>query len=126
MFWTKSKLARQSSITSNDMSIDVDQRAPETLVNVAGRVTVNSSPRLRSMLLRLIGTSTNDAVIVNLAGVEVLDTSGMATLLEALDMAQKRSVKLRLIGVNGQPRTLAEMMELSTIFAAAGSEVVLT
>jgi nicotinate-nucleotide pyrophosphorylase len=49
--------------------------------------------------------------------------SGIATLLEALKAARERSVKLRLTGMSGQARTLAEIAQLDTIFRAWGSEV---
>lgn len=52
-----------------------------------------------------------------------MDTSGLATLLEVLNTAHGRSVRLRLRGLNGQPRKLAELVELEQIFQASGSEV---
>jgi anti-anti-sigma regulatory factor len=52
-----------------------------------------------------------------------LDTSGLATLLEALKAAHQRSVTLRVLGITGQSRTLAEVAELDKIFQAVGSEV---
>jgi anti-anti-sigma regulatory factor len=49
--------------------------------------------------------------------------SGIATLLEALKAARENSAKLRLAGMRGQVRTLAEICQLDTIFRAWGSEV---
>jgi anti-anti-sigma regulatory factor len=49
--------------------------------------------------------------------------SGIATLLETLKAARERSVKLRLTGMRGQARTLAEIAQLDTIYRAWGSEV---
>jgi anti-anti-sigma regulatory factor len=49
--------------------------------------------------------------------------SGIATLLEALKAARECSVKLRLTGMRGQARTLAEIAQLDTIYRAWGSEV---
>jgi len=123
-FWRKDPFGRQPPVGTDDIRIHIGQSASETIVDVSGRVTVNSSPCLRSALLGLLSKTANEVVVINLALVALLDTSGMATLLEALVLAQQRSVKLRLVGVNGQVRKLAEMMELGTIFSAAGSEVV--
>jgi anti-anti-sigma factor len=55
--------------------------------------------------------------------VSYLDMSGIATLLEVLKAARERSVKLRLAGMSGQVRTIAEIAQLDTIFRAWGSEV---
>ena len=104
------------------MSLVVGQSGADTLVTVAGRVTTESSPDLRSLLFRLI--KKDRSVVIDIHRVIYLDTSGIATLLEALKLSASRSGKLRLLGVGGQPGVLAEITELATIFAAAGSEVV--
>jgi anti-anti-sigma regulatory factor len=52
-----------------------------------------------------------------------LDMSGIATLLEALKAAHEHSLKLRLAGMSGQARALAEIAQLDTIYSAWGAEV---
>jgi phospholipid/cholesterol/gamma-HCH transport system permease protein len=47
-----------------------------------------------------------------------MDTTGAATLFEILNYAYEHSVRLRLVGVTGQPRRLAEIAQLDQIFAA--------
>jgi anti-sigma B factor antagonist len=106
------------------MSLAVEQRGSETVVTVEGRVTAETSPHLRSVLFRLIKKHRSVAIDINISEVTYLDTSGIATLLEALRLSASRSVKLRLATVAGQPAVLAKITELATIFAAAGSEVV--
>jgi hypothetical protein len=49
--------------------------------------------------------------------------SGLATLLEALKAAHRSFVKLRVTGIAGKARTLAEIAQLDAIFCAWGSEV---
>lgn len=123
-FWRKSDVADRGSIATDETQIVVAQRASETVVTVAGRVTIDSSPYLRSALLRLLKERRGAVVVIDMEGVTYLDTSAIATLLEALALARQVSVKLRLEGMRGRVRMLAEMTELATIFAAAGSEVV--
>ena len=92
---------------------------------MSGRVTVNSSMHLRSVMLRLLQKGSDGLVIIDLTRVSYLDTSGIATLLESLRTAVRRSVRLRVIGAKrGQVRLLAETVELADIFSAVGSEVV--
>ena len=91
-------------------------------VIVSGRVTVDSSPAWRAMLLELIAGA-GSTLVVDLSGVSYLDTSGIATLFEILEAARARTVRLRIAGMRGQPRLLAEVTELEQIFAARGSEV---
>lgn len=90
---------------------------------VAGRVTVDSSPTLRSTILDLLRRGAAPVTIIDLSGVSYLDVSGLATLLEALKAARERSVRLRVIGISGKARTLAEVTQLDAIFRAWGSEV---
>jgi anti-sigma B factor antagonist len=87
-----------------------------------GVITVDSSPRLRTTLLGVIRKSVG-FVVVDLSEVTRIDTSGLATLLEALNSAHEHSVRMRVVGLNGQPRRLAELAQLDQIFRALGSEV---
>jgi anti-anti-sigma factor len=91
-------------------------------VAVSGRLTVNTCPRLRSVLCELILKSAG-VLNIDLSGVTHIDTTGAAALLETLSYAHEHSVRLRLIGVTGQPRRLAEIAQLHQIFGALGSEV---
>jgi anti-sigma B factor antagonist len=86
-------------------------------------VTVDSSPYLRSALLKLLRRDKATLVVIDFSAVSYVDMSGIATLLEALKAARERSVKLSLTGMNGQSRTLAEIAQLDAIFRAWGSEV---
>jgi anti-sigma B factor antagonist len=92
-------------------------------VTVAGRVTVDSSPHLRSALLQLLRRRAEPVVVIDLSEVSYLDMSGLATLLEALKAARRHSVTLRVLGMTGQSRMLAEIAELDEVFRSAGSEV---
>jgi anti-sigma B factor antagonist len=92
-------------------------------VAVAGRVTVDSSPNLRAALLDLLRRQAAPVILIDLSGVSYLDMSGLATLLETLKAAREGSVKLRLAGMSGQARALAEIAQLDTIYRNWGSEV---
>jgi len=94
----------------------------QPLVAVIGRLTVNTCPRLRSVVFGLISKSAG-VLNLDLSGVTHIDTTGAAALLEILNYAHEHSVRLRLVGVTGQPRRLAEIAELEQIFGALGSEV---
>jgi anti-sigma B factor antagonist len=105
------------------MTVKVTPESNHITVAVAGRVTVDSSPSLRFALLELLRRKAAPVIHIELSGVSYLDTSGLATLLEALKAARERSVILRVTGIGGAARTLAEIAQLDTIFRAWGSEV---
>ncbi len=108
---------------TGEMSVQVTPEATQVTVSVTGRVTVSSSPKLRSVLLDLLRRGTGGLAVIDLSGVSYLDVSGLATLLEALKAARQHSVKLRATGISGRARTLAEIAQLDRIFRSWGSEV---
>ena len=108
---------------AGEISIVVVRAGSQSTVTVTGRVTVDSSPHLRSVLLELLRRPSAQVVIIDVLAVAYLDMSGLATLLEALQAAQRNSVTLRVVGMTGQGRMLAEIAELDAVFRAAGSEV---
>src|SRR5262249_121119 len=108
---------------AGECKIDVVQETKQSSVAVAGRVTVDSSAYLRSALLDLLRRGKASLVVIDLSGVSYMDTSGIATLLEALKAARERSVTLHVDGMRGQVRMLAETAQLDAIFRAWASEV---
>ena len=113
----------ETRVEAGEITVHVVPASDQITVAVAGRVTVDSSPSLRSALLELLRRSAAPVMVIDLSAVSYLDMSGMATLLKTLKAAHERSVRLRLIGMSGQSRTLAEIAQLDAIFRAWGSEV---
>jgi len=104
-------------------TVQISRAGSEIRITVSGSLNVDSSPPVRSSLLSLIRQCAGLAIIIDLSEVSYLDTSGIATLLEALNSARENSVRLCLFGIRDQPRSLAELVELNSIFRALGSEV---
>ena len=121
---TRGATTTGASAGAHAMSIDVRQ-AGATVV-VSGRVTVDSSPHLRSVLRETIGAAPSAGMVIDFTGSPYLDTSAIATLLEAATLASTRAVPLRLIGLRGDARVVAEATELDHIFLALGHEVQFT
>jgi anti-sigma B factor antagonist len=112
----------EASVRVGEANIRIGRSGSEAAIAVTGRITVDSSPRMRSMLLRLI-PKCSGLFVVDLSGVTHIDMSGVATLLELLHYAHEHSVRLRLTGMSGQPRRISEVAQLDEIFRALGSEV---
>ena len=121
--WRAKTGLEETRIEAGEITVHIVPASGQITVAVAGRVTVDSSPGLRSALLELLRRSAAPVIVIDLSAVSYLDMSGMATLLETLKAAHERSVRLRLTGMNGQSRTLAEIAQLDAIFRAWGSEV---
>jgi anti-anti-sigma factor len=118
--------AMAASASANELSLETRRTGAHTIVIVNGRVTVDSSPRLRPVLHEAIGAAPPAGVIVDFTATRYLDTSAIATLLEAATLASKRGVPLGVIGLGGEARVVAEATELDHIFLALGYEVQFT
>jgi anti-sigma B factor antagonist len=106
--------------------IETSPGASESRLSVTGRLVIESSPRLRASLMMAIRTASSAVLVIDLSALSYLDTSGVATLLEAARVASAHEVRLRVTGLMGEPRMLAKIAELDVIFRAYGSDLELT
>ena len=90
-------------------------------VAIEGRITVNNSDQMRRKLLSAL-RSRSTQVIVDLSQTTYMDSSGLATLLEAVRIARKQGTRLLLAGVSGQPRCLFEIGQIDRVFEFATEE----
>lgn len=84
-------------------------------VAIDGRITVNSSDGMRRKLLAAL-RSRPAQIVVDLSRATYMDSSGVATLLEATHIARSQSTRLVLAGVSGQPRNLLAVANLDRLF----------
>jgi anti-sigma B factor antagonist len=105
------------------MFVETSPAGGRVIVAVIGRVTVDTSPHLRSVLTEAINSAPPEAVVIDFAAVRYVDTSAVATLLDAATVASKQGVCLAVIGLGGDAKVVAEATELDRIFAAMGYEV---
>src|SRR5271169_868985 len=91
-----------------EMQIVCEQHATQCLVKVSGRITIDSSPRLREFLLLRVESAGCQSLTVDLYEVEYIDTSGLAILVEILKAARGRGKTLGLSRLRERPRYLLE------------------
>ena len=63
-----------------------------------------------------------ETVVVDLSGVSYIDSSGLATLLEAMRTARKQNTRLILRGIQGQVRYFLEITRLDRLFEIEEAE----
>lgn len=86
-----------------------------------GRLNIESSPLLRDRLLGLIRDLPVKTVIIDLIKVSYIDSSGVATLIEALKVVRHRHAALRLTGLEGRLLQLFAITGLLGLFEMDGS-----
>ncbi len=87
-------------------------------VAMEGRITINNSDQIRRKLLAALRTRPVQ-VTVDLSQATFIDTSAVATLLEAARIARGQGTRLVLTGLSGQPRYLFDVVRLDTLFEFA-------
>ncbi len=92
-------------------SIDAQE---QDVVRLSGNVNFERSLEIRKILLEAVSGMRN--VLVDLSEVTYIDNSGIACLVEALQMARKHGAELGLISVNTQAMRLLELARLNTVF----------
>jgi anti-sigma B factor antagonist len=97
------------------MKVTQESQGTATLFIVEGQVDMHTSPELRGHLRDALG-SKSSPLVVDLAQVAFIDSSGLATLIEALQAVGKYGGKLRLCGLTPEVRKLFDLAQLSTIF----------
>lgn len=85
------------------------------LLIVTGQVDMHTSPDLRRVL-RTALENRQSPLVADLAGVSFIDSSGLATLIEALQGMARYGGKLRLVGLTPAVKNLFQLSNLTSIF----------
>ncbi|MBF0458742.1 MAG: STAS domain-containing protein [Nitrospirae bacterium] len=102
------------------MKIDTVLHSDYTVVSIAGEIDMYSSPALRDMLLTLVKKNTA-TVIVNLKEVRYIDSSGIATFVEALKKMLAYKGKLKMAQVPDRLMEIFNFSKLDKVFEIYGS-----
>lgn len=86
-----------------------------------GQITVENAGEMRKTLRDALRASRTN-VCVDLSDVSYIDTSGVATLMEAARIARKQGQQLILAGLHDQPRHFLEVTHLDHLFDVGGRE----
>ena len=103
--------------------------APATVVDFKGEIDMSNSPEVRK-ILRSLTKEKKKLLVVNLAQVKYVDSSGIATLLDCLKEVRKYKGTFRLSGLSGSILDVFRLARLESVFeifpdaaAAAGAAV---
>lgn len=86
-----------------------------------GRITVENSGHMRAALSNALRRKPSE-LAVDLSGVSYIDTSGLATLVEAARIARRQGTRLILRGLHDQPHYLFDITHLDRLFDTSAPE----
>jgi anti-sigma B factor antagonist len=104
------------------MEVRTRREGSGAVISVNGDVDLYSSPRLREAVQDSIRHKFSP-VVVDLAGVTYIDSSGVATLVEGLQLSKEYGGKFRLVGLNERVSEVFQLARLYQVFEIFGTEV---
>jgi anti-sigma B factor antagonist len=112
---------RTTKPVSPDADIEAvcEYRGAECRVSLSGRITIDSSPDLRLLLLGHVQSPDCQSLTVDFWEVAYIDTSGLAMLLETLNAARHHGKTFQLGRLRERPRYLLEATRLLHLFDEA-------
>ena len=96
------------------MDYPVRREQDAWVVSLTGEVDLHHSPRAREVLLEAVGRGRK--VLVDLSGVEYLDSSGVASLVEAFQLAKRNDVPFALVAVQDAALRVLQLARLDRVF----------
>lgn len=97
------------------MELEVTQEAVYTAVRITGPIIATHSPELRMLIAETFEQNKN--MIIDIADCDYMDSSGIATLVEGVQLADKKNKKFYLTGTFSEKVLhLFEITRLDALF----------
>ncbi len=102
------------------MQIEKSSKGDLTVLKPVGEIDLHASPALRAELQRCAADKI-PGLLIDFTGVDYIDSSGLATLIEYVREADAFDGKIALFGLKKKVRTIFDLVRLNELFAIADS-----
>ena len=103
------------------LEIQTKSQKDATIIEINGDVDLYSSPQVRKIILDQINRKV-PVLLINLGGVTYMDSSGIATLVEGLQLMNEYKGKMCIFNVHGVVHDVFELSRLDKVFKIYNSE----
>ena len=103
------------------MKVQVRKIDNISILDCSGDVDLYSSPDLREKLLGEMKSGTPN-VLINMTAVTYIDSSGIATLVEGLQLSREKKTHFGLFGLRNNAKSVLELARLHKVFALFADE----
>jgi anti-sigma B factor antagonist len=103
------------------LKIRVRQLNGVAIIDCSGEVDLYSSTQLREAMVKELNGEAS-SVLINMTGISYIDSSGIATLLEGLQLSKKTQKRFGLYGLQKNARSVLRLARLDTVFTIWESE----
>ena len=104
------------------MEISERRAGKITIFDISGHIDLATSPELRKALLHEIRERRRERVVLNLTAVGYTDSSGLASLIEALKASRDIGSRFVLFGLTSTVREVFHLSKLTTFFEICDNE----
>ncbi|NOY63441.1 MAG: STAS domain-containing protein [Gammaproteobacteria bacterium] len=84
------------------------------LIALSGEIDLHHSPQLREEILKTLKAKQN--LLIELSAVEYIDSSGIASMIEGLQLANSSKLKFALVNASQAVMQVLQLARLDTIF----------
>jgi anti-sigma B factor antagonist len=92
-----------------------------TILQLEGEIDLHASPALRAQLHELVKAKA-PALVAGFSGVQYIDSSGLATLVEYVRDSKPYGGKIALFGLQPKVKMVFELVRLNELFTIADSK----
>ncbi len=96
------------------MEHSIREEQGSLVVSFEGDVDLEHSPKAREVLLKCVGQEKD--VFVDLSAVSYIDSSGVASLVEAFQASKRKGKRFVLVAVNASALRVLELARLDKVF----------
>jgi anti-sigma B factor antagonist len=105
-----------------DMKTSTRMVGDVTVVDISGRISLGEeSAALRELIMNLLSEG-HQKILLNLAGVNYIDSSGLGALVSGFTSVRKAGGELKLVNLTDKVDNLMEVTKLYTVFDVAQDE----
>ncbi len=103
--------------------MDLRERTVEgvSIVGLTGELNIHTAPDLRQPLMKYVKKG-EESLLLDLTGLRFMDTSGLATLIEAQLKVEKYGGRIVLFGLDAQIRQVFDIVRVSKLFGICATE----
>ncbi len=103
------------------MQIVIDEQDGVSICRIDGEMDINTAPDVKKTFDNLVKQK-KDRIVINMERVAYIDSSGLATLVEALKNFRKYGARLKLVGLSAKVKSLFEITKLEKLFDISEQE----
>ncbi|HLO42074.1 MAG TPA: STAS domain-containing protein [Phycisphaerales bacterium] len=97
------------------LTVKFEQIGKAAVVTPQGEIAYSEAPQFRQWLKKA-QEARPERIVVDLSAIAYMNTPGVATLVEALQIAKKNKYRLILVGLSTNVRAVFEVARLHTVF----------